>query len=316
VEEKLRCPACASRNSVKESTALHSGYGLRLCLHCNLQFSDPMLAADSDWYSSSWLYGLREDNTRLDGRKRSVPWNFAEALRVLRPAGGMELLDVGCAEGHFLWLAQEAGFHVTGLDFNPVSLQIAREVFGISSIYQCSVEELARQFPNTSYDVVTLFEVLEHTANPFETLCSLHQVLKLGGQFCISVPGFKRWPTLFHPEVDSPPHHLTLWTEEALQRLLERAGFRVLSLRAKRLSADDLGVHLKWRLQRFLQKIPRGNGGKPGGEKSSRTGKPTGITRSKAVHRMAKGALAPVCWTLRINPKAGGFTLFANCQKI
>lgn len=316
VEETLRCPACASGSSVKGSTVRHSRYGVRRCLNCHLLFSEPMLAADSAWYSSSWLYGLREENTKLDGRKRCVPWNFAEALSVLRPAGGDELLDVGCAEGHFLWLAQEAGFNVTGLDFNPISLQIAKEVFGISSAYQCSVEELARRFPDISYNVVTIFEVLEHTANPFGTLCSLNKVLKPGGQLCLSVPGFMRWPALFHPEVDTPPHHLTLWTEEALRSLLERAGFRVLTLRAKPLNVDDIGVHLKWRLQEFLQKLQHGNGGEVVEKNSSSARKPLGITRSQMAHRLAKSGLAPICWALRLNPRAGGFTLFANCQKI
>jgi SAM-dependent methyltransferase len=315
-EEKLRCPACASTDPTKVSAAGHDGYGVRRCLHCHLLFSEPMLAADSAWYLSSWLYGLREENTKLDGRKRAVPWNFGQALSVLRPAASNELLDVGCAEGHFLWLAQEAGFNVTGLDFNPHSLQIAKEVFGISSVYQCSVEELARQFPCTSYDVVTLFEVLEHTADPFETLCSLNKVLKPGGQLCLSVPGFRRWPVLFHPVVDAPPHHLTLWTEEALQRLLGRAGFRVLTLRAKPLQVDDLGVHLKWRLQEVLRKFQRAPGGEMAGKNSSLAAKPPELTRSQMVHRLAKGGLAPICWALRFNPRAGGFTLFANCQKI
>lgn len=317
VEEKPRCPACASGNSVKGIRAQISRYGVRRCLNCHLLFSEPMQAADSAWYSSSWLYGLREDNTKLDGRKRDVPWNFAQALSALRPADRGELLDVGCAEGHFLWLAQEAGFKVTGLDFNPISLRIARDVFGVPSVYQCSVEELARQFPDTPYDVVTIFEVLEHTANPFETLTSLHHVLKPGGQLCLSVPGFLRWPALFHPEVDTPPHHLTLWTEDALGSLLERAGFVVRALRAKPLSVDDFGVHLKWRLQEFLQKKLRGGNGREAAQKNSSPAvNPSGITRSRTAHRLAKAGLAPLCWGLRLHPKAGGFTLFAHCQKI
>src|ERR1700688_4601855 len=119
VEEKDRCPACASGSSRKAGLAGHPGHGVLQCLNCHLLFSQPILAADSTWYSSSWLYGLREEETRLDGRMRAVPWNFAQALSVLRATAGNELLDVGCAEGHFLWLAQEAGFQVAGLDFYP-----------------------------------------------------------------------------------------------------------------------------------------------------------------------------------------------------
>jgi SAM-dependent methyltransferase len=317
VEEKRRCPACAFGSSANEGTARDSRYGVRRCLQCHLVFSEPMQAADSAWYSSSWLYGLREENTRLDGRKRGVPWNFAQALSVLRATDGNKLLDVGCAEGHFLWLAQEAEFSVTGLDFNPHSLQIAKEVFGIPSVYQCSVEELVRRFPHTFYDVVTIFEVLEHTADPFATLCSLNRVLKPGGRLCLSVPGFQRWPALFHPEVDTPPHHLTLWTEDALERLLERTGFKVLTVRRKPLNVDDIGVHAKWRLQEFLRKYRRGDRAEVCGENFSSVSpaRPIAMDGSRMVQRLGKAGLAPICLALSLNPRAGGFTLFVHGQK-
>ena len=317
VEGTRQCPACAFASPANGGVARHSRYGLRRCLHCHLLFSEPMEAADSAWYSSSWLYGLREENTKLDGRKRGVPWNFAQALSVLRPDDGNKLLDVGCAEGHFLWLAQEAGFQVTGLDFNPHSLQIAKEVFGIPSVYQCSVEELARRFPRTTYDVVTIFEVLEHTADPFATLCSLNKILKPGGRLCLSVPGNMRWPALFHPVVDAPPHHLTLWTEEALGRLLERAGFQVGTLRRKPLNADDLGVHVKWRLQEFVRKFQRGDCAEVCGDSAlpKAPAKPIAKDGARLFHRLGKASLAPMCWALRLNPRAGGFTLFVQGQK-
>lgn len=310
------CPACGMAEWVGIGPSGTSGYHLCRCSGCSLVFSSPMAAADSSWYASSWLYGLREASAELIGRERPVPWNFAQALSRLPAVPGVTLLDVGCAEGYFLYLAREAGYVVTGLDFNPHSLQIAKEVFGISSVYQYSVEDLARRFPDTSYDVVTMFEVLEHTADPFEILCSLNKVLKQGGQLCLSVPGFRRWPALFHPVVDAPPHHLTLWTEEALKKLLERAGFRVLTVRVKPLSVDDIGVHLKWRLQELLRKFQHGNREEVVEKNSSSARKPLRITRSQMVHRLAKGGLAPICWALRFNQRAGGFTLFANCQKI
>jgi SAM-dependent methyltransferase len=317
VEGTRQCPACAFASSANEGAARHSRYVVRRCLNCHLLFSEPMQAAESAWYSSSWLYGLREENTKLDGRKRQVPWNFAQALSVLRPEDGNELLDVGCAEGHFLWLAQEAGFQVTGLDFNPHSLQIAKEVFGISSVYQSSVEELVRRFPHTTYNVVTIFEVLEHTADPFATLCSLNKILKPGGRLCLSVPGFMRWPALFHPVVDTPPHHLTLWTEEALKRLLERAGFKVVALRRKPLNVDDLGVHVKWRLQELVRRFQRGDCAEACEESASvaAPAKPIAKDGGRLVHRMGKASLAPMCWALRLNPRAGGFTLFVHGQK-
>lgn len=285
-----------------------------------------MIAADSNWYSSSWLYEARNAHTRIASDRSSVPWNFARALAGLKASPGAELLDVGCAEGHFLHLARKAGFQVTGLDFNPDGLEIARRVFGISSVYQYSVEELGGRFPGRLFDAITIFEVLEHTADPLHTIVSVNRLLKPGGQLFVSVPGARRWPRLFHPEVDTPPHHLTLWTEEALRRLLERAGFRVHAIEAKPLAGEDLGMHLKWRLVKLLRggasakalnAQTNGRSFHPnGGEKTKEdhAGKP-GAAQSDLMRRAAMAGLAPLCGVLRLHPRAGGFTLLASCEK-
>jgi SAM-dependent methyltransferase len=229
------------------------------------------------------------------------------------------LLDVGCAEGHFLHLAEKAGYEVTGLDFNPVSIEIARKLLGVSTVYQYSVEELGDRFPGTRFDVVTIFEVLEHTADPYQTVHSVKKLLKPGGQVFLSVPGNRRWPRFFHPEVDAPPHHLTLWSEEALVRLLERAGLRVHGVESKPLCVEDLGIHMKWRLHVAIRKFrPKHSRSATMDENNVVAGLQGGHeTRYAGMGReLARLGLSPICRALRLNPKAGGFTLFAHCQKV
>ncbi len=308
------CPACGWKSWTIEQGRKPRGYTLCRCHVCHLRFCEPMAAASSEWYGSSWFYKLREASASGIRVERTVPWNFARALAAVAPGRGRKLLDVGCAEGHFLYLARRAGFQVTGLDFNPVSLKIAKETFGIPLVYQCSVEELAERFPDASFDVVTLFEVLEHTADPFGTLRSLIKVMKPGASLLLSVPGLDRWPALFHPEVDAPPHHLTLWTEEALRKVLGRVGLCVRSVEGKPLQVDDFAIHVKWRLSGLL---PRSGAN----ARQRRAGNPprntTSIPRtdSAAMRTLAKGALTPVCGLLRLHPRAGGFSLFASCRK-
>jgi len=317
-KEFICCPACASSESVDAGSSGTEDYRLCKCGDCHLLYSDPMVAADSTWYSSSWLYGLRESHKEVAGGEYEVPWYFAQALSELRTARRGELLDVGCAEGYFLYLAQKAGYQVTGLDFNPVSLEIARKLLEVSTVYQYSVEELGDRFPGRQFDVVTVFEVLEHLADPSQTVRSIHKLLKPGGKLFLSVPGNRRWPAFFHPEVDAPPHHLTLWTEEALKKLLERAGFRVSYVRAKPLQAEDLGFHLRLRLYGLFRKYRSVVGSvqrEREGEASSTRKTGPSNRRLETLRKLAKVALQPFCWVLRLNPKAGGFTLFAHCEK-
>lgn len=311
------CPACMSSRHAGGQKLYLREYKQHRCVDCGLLFSDPMRAADSTWYSSSWLYDMRVSEGGWRHESTRIPWHFAQALSVLPRLPGATLLDVGCAEGQFLHLAQNAGFDVTGVDFNPVGLKVAREVFGISSIYQCSVEEIQQRFPNIQFDVITLFEVLEHTADPTQVIESIRNVLKPGGRFLLSVPGSRRWPRFFNPVVDVPPHHLTLWTKEALKRILERGGFRVISIGAKPLGADDLGLHLKWRLRGALRKL---RATKCGGRIAQnvvvdlRRDTRYRASQRRITRELAWTALKPLCWALRTYPSAGGFTLFAHCE--
>jgi SAM-dependent methyltransferase len=310
----VACPACESADWLPKGAAPHPGYAICQCQNCHVLFSDPMVAADSAWYSGSWLYGLREAHTGVAGGEYEIPWNFAQALGELQTVPRGSLLDVGCAEGYFLYLAQRAGFEITGLDFNPASLAIARNLLGDSTVHPYSVEELSDRFPGARFDVATMFEVLEHTASPYEALCSIHRLLKPQGKLLLSVPGSRRWPPLFHPEVDAPPHHLTLWTEEALKGLLERCGFRVVAVRAKPLRAEDLGFHLRLALQGIARKLQGHDRGSTWSQPPVQVADP-GKRRLEMVRKMAKAGLQPVCWALRVHPRAGGFTLFVHAEK-
>jgi SAM-dependent methyltransferase len=317
VERPMRkvvdCPACRSANWQRIEGAKCPGYVICRCQNCDLVFSDPMVAADAEWYSSSWLYGMRESHTQSTDALDEIPWNFTQALQELSGTRQASLLDVGCAEGFFLYLAQRAGYDVTGVDFNPVSLEIARKRLGVSTIYQYSVAEMGERFPQVRFDVATMFEVLEHTANPCETLRSIHTLLNPNGKLCISVPGSQRWPQWFHPEVDTPPHHLTLWTEKALRTILQRAGFRVVCIRKRPLEAQDLGFHMKLRLYATLRKW-RTVGVRSGNNRSCTA--PTAASgRSRIFRKTAIALLQPLRWALALNPNAGGFTLFALCEK-
>jgi SAM-dependent methyltransferase len=171
---------------------------------------------------------------------------------------------------------------------------------------------LANRYPDDPYDVATIFEVLEHTTDPFQVACSLRKVLKPGGQLVLSVPGSRRWPVLFDPEVDAPPHHLTLWTQEALERLLARAGFHVLSINSKPLAVDDFGLHLMWRLRKTFWKV-QANPGHDNRAEALMKDRPS--TALGVARRLAKAGLLPLCYALRLNPRAGGFTLLAHCER-
>jgi 2-polyprenyl-3-methyl-5-hydroxy-6-metoxy-1,4-benzoquinol methylase len=141
------------------------------------------------------------------------------------PAGGGRLLDVGCGNGGFLLLAQQAGWQVEGLDFDSGAVQTARSR-GLE-VRHGGIEVLDGR--NSCYDVITLCHVIEHMYDPIVTLRRLHALLKPGGVLWLDTPNLSSLGALRfgpHWQALDPPRHLVLFTPSSLVNSLVAAGFR------------------------------------------------------------------------------------------
>lgn len=154
------------------------------------------------------------------------------------------VLDVGCGEGKF---AKYCSIY-KGIDTNPDAISVGtragRNVF---------LESLELQ-PPESFDVVVMFQVLEHVPNPRAMLMHSARCLRPGGRLVVSVPsmaGFMGFA--MNQELNYPPHHLTWWDTEALTKLLEHSGFQVFEHWQEPLQRQHLAVFL------FSLFLPRNN---------------------------------------------------------
>src|SRR5579875_1492625 len=157
------------------------------------------------------------------------------------PSPGGRLLDVGCGSGRFLARAASLGYTVTGCDFNPVAVRTARERYGLSDVHHASLEEFRLRQPERRFDVVTAFEVLEHTDDPAGFLAQIVDLLDAGGMVAVSVPFRDRWPRFgVDSPWDLPPHHLTRWSKRAIHEALRRAGLDTVELRTGWMIGEEL----------------------------------------------------------------------------
>lgn len=140
------------------------------------------------------------------------------------PAGGGRVLDVGCGNGGFLMLAQQAGWQVEGLDFDAGAVQAARSR-GLE-VHHGGIEVLGKY--SACFDVITLCHVIEHVHDPVATLRRLHALLKPGGVLWLDTPNLSSLGAVrFGPhwrDLD-PPRHLVLFTPSSLKKSLVAAGF-------------------------------------------------------------------------------------------
>jgi SAM-dependent methyltransferase len=160
------------------------------------------------------------------GRARTAQQHFKI---VGREVGSGNLLDVGCASGGFLQVCLRNGFQVTGVEPAKEFAERAEAALeGKGKVFCATLQEAPLRA--SSFDVVTLWDVLEHVADPVDFLRRCESLLKTGGYLFANVPDIasiqatllgRRWPLLL-------PEHFNYFTRASLDLCARKAGLRPL----------------------------------------------------------------------------------------
>lgn len=162
---------------------------------------------------------------------------------------GRRLLDVGCATGIFMRQAQDQGFAVSGLDASAYAVAQAKKTFN----RQVKLGILSTvKFSPHSFDVITMFDVFEHLANPRQDLDHCHRLLKPGGLLVINTGNTnsflaklegKNWHFFI------PPQHLFFYSDTNLKQLLHLTGFKTLAIYN---TGKYISLRYLWHLMRTI----------------------------------------------------------------
>ena len=148
--------------------------------------------------------------------------------RVALPEGS-RILDVGCAEGAFPKAAKDLGFNPVGIEPSRWMCEFAKKEYQLD-VRQGTLEE--QHFADEKFDMVTLWDVLEHVAEPAVTLKLVHKLLSSEGTLVLTYPDISGWPARLMgsrwPFLLSV--HLTYYTPETITRQLAETGFVVHSI--------------------------------------------------------------------------------------
>jgi 2-polyprenyl-3-methyl-5-hydroxy-6-metoxy-1,4-benzoquinol methylase len=158
-------------------------------------------------------------------------WKRARLIQAAYPTGG-RILDVGCATGEFLRMLGRVGpWEAHGTEVSPDAAKYARECHGLDV---CSGELADAHYPDSHFDVITIWDVLEHVHDPTSTLAEINRILKPGGLAVVRVPDVSSWDArLFgrHWVGLDAPRHIYVFSVETLSALLRKTGFETRSLR-------------------------------------------------------------------------------------
>ncbi len=139
---------------------------------------------------------------------------------VLQPTKRGRLLDLGCGMGGFLSSLQDMGFDVFGADMDFESLQQCIDR-GFTQCAQMDSYELP--FADHSFDVVTMFDAIEHVEDDYRAMGEVARVLKPGGQVIISVPAYQ----FLYANNDRVAQHYRRYNRNMVNELFQRAGLKV-----------------------------------------------------------------------------------------
>jgi len=232
------CPVC--KHSPLHTVHIKNGYHLGKCDSCTLLVvrNPPTKQELCALYSFDAGYHKEfETNQKLQQEKLSTArndYNIMEKYLARRTPG--TLLDIGCSTGFFLRVAQIKGWRCKGVELSKDTARIASEKYGLE-VYQGELDE--QPFREEEFDVITLWDVIEHVENPLETLNQIQHILKKDGIIVFRTPNADglfpvlslsianitgQWPHA------TPPGHLFQFSKRSIKRLLKESNFEIIKI--------------------------------------------------------------------------------------
>jgi SAM-dependent methyltransferase len=225
----------------------HPVFYLYKCIESGYKFYHPReLSGDGSFY---------EALQRQLGKGYYHEWKFENQLAFDEIKVDDKVLDIGCGIGNFLTKVTEKTSQAYGLELNEEAVNICAGK-GLNVYREIIQDHAARH--EEFYDVVCIFQVLEHIYDVKEFINASLKVLKKHGKIIIGVPnndpyflGHDKYCTL-----NLPPHHMGLWNEEVFKKFASIFNLNIVKIEYDTRGKVFTETYLKARYLAGIKSLP------------------------------------------------------------
>ncbi len=252
------CPICGSSTTAKvfslvDHFSTKESFSIFYCLNCNFRFTNNFPTDDiiEKYYDSTNYISHSDSKKGLTNqmyhffRKRMLKKKVnlvSEAViksrfsHVNKPNQSLHLLDVGCGTGYFLDAAKKQDYTVFGIEKDIKAREYAINNFELS----VKSDGYLWDIENESFDVITLWHVLEHMQNLNKVIERINNILVPNGVLILALPNHESYDAKKYKEFWAAydvPRHLWHFTTTTVERLLNKHQFIIIKQKSMPLDA-------------------------------------------------------------------------------
>jgi len=248
LETLYSCPFCEKTDlsvfkNVKDYTVSRETFTLTKCNSCGLIFTNPRPDKNSigayyeseDYISHTNSKKGLLNNAYQFARKYAIHSKYS-LVKSYSGAPNSALLDIGCGTGEFLGYCKEKGFKCIGIEPSADARKLAKENHDLSVF---DLNHLAA-IESGTFDLITMWHVLEHVHDLKPTIQTVKRILKSGGYYFVAVPNPESFDAKFYGEYWAAfdvPRHLFHFAPATMKRIMEDAGLQFIGTKPMKMDA-------------------------------------------------------------------------------
>lgn len=234
------CPICGSVEFkpymvCNDHLVSNEEFTIQECTACKFRLTNPRpddKSIGSYYKSENYVSHNDESSGFVNSVYRLVRnYTLGSKSRLIKKLNGGEgrLLDVGCGTGSFLERCKSDGWRITGVETDATVRAFAQEKLGIQ--IQSDVSEIRS---NESFDVITLWHVLEHIPDLNDAVRRLSMLLSPNGTLLVAVPNSNSYDAKYFREnwaAYDVPRHLYHFTPSTIEKLFKKYGLQLVEMK-------------------------------------------------------------------------------------